>query len=192
MANFKKFSSPNLSINSVENNLGLGFKPAVVDSKLFNTRPCTNFIYKITKPNGLNLDFKKINKDTLLLSQGTKKSKIAIRLNQLESLNCKIEFQQIQFDNLQLNLKLIDSQLPEILAYLIYSKFKNGKSKLTDLPQEIKTQNPLGFDVSKGHPFYKINFLTLGNSFNANGDGSHYATATFQNYGCHKKPRNQR
>jgi len=163
MTNINRFSLPNLVKHSIENNLGLGFRPLVVDSKLFNSRPGTNFIFKITTPKGLSLDFKNINTDALQLSQGNKNSKIAFRINKLESLNCKVEFHKIQSDNLQLNLTLIDSQLPEILANLIYSKFKNGKSKLTDLLQEIKIQNPLGFDVSKGHPFYEYkikNFLT--------------------------------
>jgi type II restriction enzyme len=163
MTNINRFSLPNLVKHSIENNLGLGFNPLVVDSKSFNNRPGTNFIFKISKPIGLTLDYKKINADALQLSQGNKNSKIAFRINKLESLNCKVEFHKIQSDNLQLNLKLIDSQLPEILAYLIYSKFKNGKSKLIDLIKEIKTQNPLAFDISKGHPFYEYkikNFLT--------------------------------
>jgi type II restriction enzyme len=148
----------------MEPTLGFSIKSMIgKDSTLFNPAAGTNFIFKISKPIGLTLDYKKINADALQLSPGNKNSKIAFRINKLESLNCKVEFHKIQSDNLQLNLKLIDSQLPEILAYLIYSKFKNGKSKLIDLIKEIKTQNPLAFDVSKGHPFYEYkikNFLT--------------------------------
>ncbi|PZX95050.1 HpaII family restriction endonuclease [Flavobacterium aquariorum] len=145
--------------------LGFSIKSMIgKDSTLFNPAAGTNFIFKILKPEGLILNFKKINTDTLLYSQQNKSSsKIALRLNELEDLNCKIVFQKIQSDNLELNLQLIDSQLPEILSHLIYCKFKNGKSKLTDLLEEIKFKNPLGFNISKGHPFYdyKIkNFLT--------------------------------
>lgn len=145
--------------------LGFSIKSMIgKDSTLFNPAPGTNFVYKIETPHGYILDYKKINTDTLNLSESKKSySKIALRLNELEKLNCKIVFQKIQSDNLKLNLQLIDSQLPEILSYLIYYKYKDGKSKLTDLLQEIKTQNPLDFNISKGHPFYdyKIkNFLT--------------------------------
>lgn len=145
--------------------LGFSIKSMIgKDSTLFNPAAGTNFIFKILKPEGLILDFKKINSETLLYSQQNKNSsKIALRLNELEDLNCKIVFQKIQSDNLELNLQLIDSQLPEILSHLIYCKFKNGKSKLTDLLGEIKLRNPLDFNISKGHPFYdyKIkNFLT--------------------------------
>ena len=43
------------------------------------------------------------------------------------------------------------------------SKYKTVKTKITELLTEINLQNPIGFDVSKGHPFYEYkikNFLT--------------------------------
>ena len=46
---------------------------------------------------------------------------------------------------------------------MIFCKYKNGKSKLIELLEEIKTQNPLNYNISKGHPFYEYkikNFLT--------------------------------
>lgn len=132
-------------------------------STLFNPAAGTNFIFKITKPKGLILDIKKFNTETLKVTTGTKNSKIALRLNNLEKLGCKIEFKKIQSDNLELNLKLIDSQLPEIISHLVYYKYKLSKSKTTDLLEEIKSKNPLGFNITKGHPFYEYkikNFLT--------------------------------
>ena len=133
------------------------------DSKLFNPSKGTNFIFKISKPDGIGLNLNKFNSDTLLLTKDTKNSKISLRINELEKLGCKIQFQHIQSDNLQLNLTLIDSQLPEILAYIIFNKYKTGKSKILDLLKDINIQNPLGFNISKGHPFYEYkikNFLT--------------------------------
>ncbi len=133
------------------------------DSTLFNPAAGTNFIFKITKPAGQSLNLKKFNSDTLTKSQQTRNSKISLRLTELENLKYKINFHKIQSDNLQLNLKLIDSQLPEMLAHMVYCKYKTGKSKLTELITEINLQNPLCYDLSKGHPFYdyKIkNFLT--------------------------------
>ena len=163
MNNVSRSSNDNLDLQSKK--VVIEFKIIILDEQVFkflNTDTGTNFIFKITKPEGLNFDFKKINADALQLSQGNKNSAISILINKLESLNCKLEFHKIQSDNLQSNLKVIDSKLPEILAYLIYFKFRNGKSKLIDLLEEIKTQNPLGFNVSKGHPFYEYkikNFL---------------------------------
>ncbi|OAB31466.1 HpaII restriction endonuclease [Flavobacterium fryxellicola] len=144
----------------------LSSKIKIVNEKEYTFASCNtenNFIFKITKPAGLILDLEKINTETLQVTNGTKSSKIALRLNNLDNLGCKIEFKKVQSDNLQLNLKLIDSQLPEIISYLVYYKYKFGKSKITDLLEKIKSQNPLGFDISKGHPFYEYKikkFLT--------------------------------
>lgn len=159
-------------IRIVVHDLNTGLKPTLGfsiksmlggDSTLFNPGAGTNFIFKLSKPKGLNFDIKNFNTNTLFQSKDSKGGKIAARLNQLEKLNFKIEFQKIQSNNLQLNLKLIDSQLPEILAHMVYCKYKTGKSKLTDLLSEINLHNPLGFDLSKGHPFYEYkikNFLS--------------------------------
>ena len=142
--------------------LGFSIKSLVGgDSTLFNPAAGTNFIFKLTKPSGLSFNFKKFNIDTFNKTHKTKHSKIALRLAELEQLKFKIKFEQIQSDNLQLNLKLIDSQLPEILAHIVYTKYKTSKSKLTDLISEIKKQNPLGFNTSKGHPFYEYKIRTF-------------------------------
>jgi hypothetical protein len=170
--NLAALKTDKADIRVVVHDLNTGLKPTLGfsiksmlggDSTLFNPAAGTNFIFKITKPTGQNFNIKKFNSDTLAKSQQTKNSKISLRLTELENLKFKIKFLKIQSDNLQLNLKLIDSQLPEILAYMVYCKYKKGKSKLTELLTEINLQNPIGFDVSKGHPFYEYkikNFLT--------------------------------
>jgi type II restriction enzyme len=159
-------------IRVVVHDLNTGLKPTLGfsiksmiggDSTLFNPAAGTNFIFKITKPTSVKFDLKKFNSDTLILSKETRNSKISLRIKELEKLKFQIKFQKIQSDNLQLNLTLIDSQLPELLANMVYSKYKEGISKLTDLLKEISIKNPLDFDISKGHPFYEYkikNFLT--------------------------------
>ena len=170
--NLAALKTDKADIRVVVHDLNTGLKPTLGfsiksmlggDSTLFNPAAGTNFIFKITKPTGQNFNIKEFNSDTLAKSKQTKNSKISLRLTELENLKFKIKFLKIQSDNLQLNLKLIDSQLPEILAYMVYCKYKTGKSKLTELITEINLQNPIGFDVSKGHPFYEYkikNFLT--------------------------------
>ena len=130
---------------------------------LLNPAAGTNFIYKIITSEDSKFDIRAFNSETLAFSKETRESKLSIRLTELEALGFKVEFQRIQSTNLQLNLELIDSQLPEILAFLVYSKYKNGRSKLRDLLQDINTANPLKYNMSKGHPFYEFkikNFLT--------------------------------
>ncbi len=170
--NLSALKTDKADIRIVVHDLNTGLKPTLGfsiksmlggDSTLFNPAAGTNFIYKITKPSNLNFNIKTFNCDTLENSKYLKTSKISLRLNELEKLGCEITFTKIQSDNLQLNLLLIDSQLPSILSNLVLYKYKNGKSKLTELLDEIKIQNPLNFNLTKGHPFYEykiLNFLT--------------------------------
>lgn len=120
-------------------------------------------IYKITKPLGITFNLKDFNISTYKKSETTKIPKISLRLKELEDAGFKVEFLKIQSNTLDLNLRLIDSQLPEIISFLVKYKYTFGKRKLKDLLEVIKDKNPLKFDISKGHPFYEYkikNFLT--------------------------------
>lgn len=133
------------------------------DSTLFNPGAGTNFIFKLTNT-PLGFDHNLFNATTLQKSKlKGGDAKISVRIKELENLGFKIEFDRIQSENLKLNLELIDSQLPQILAQIVYYKYKTGTSRLTDLLSFIKTYNPLNFNLSKGHPFYEVkikSFLT--------------------------------
>jgi hypothetical protein len=159
-------------IRVVVHDLNTGQKPTLgfsiksllgKNATLFNPGAGTNFIYKLTNLPA-TFDINNFNKSTLAQSvTKPKKSKIAIRLNLLQSIGCNISFDKIQSENLELNLELIDSQLPEILAYIILHKFKTGVSQLTELITVLNQANPLNFNLSKGHPFYDVkikSFLT--------------------------------
>lgn len=126
------------------------------NSNLIAPSNTTNFIYEIT---GVNLTPQMIRTVNAI----TTEPKISNRLAHLTSLNARIKFMDIASKNLKLNLQLIDSDLPEILGYLLLYKYTTYRNKLIDLLTEINNANPLNFDLSLGHPFYEYkikNFLT--------------------------------
>lgn len=157
--------SDKADIRVVVHDLNTGLKPTLgfsiksmlgKSSTLFNPGQTTNFIYEIT---GANLTSQLIS----TVNKITTEPKISKRLAHLVNLGVKIKFRDIASKNLKLNLQLIDSDLPEILGYLLLYKYTTSKSNLIDLLNEINNVNPLHFDLSLGHPFYdyKIkNFLT--------------------------------
>ncbi|MFT7160436.1 MAG: hypothetical protein ACI9GZ_001611 [Bacteroidia bacterium] len=127
------------------------------DSTLLNPGAGTNFIFKITPPQGVSVDVSEINKSTY----SGKESKAGRRITELTKLGCIIKFDSIQSKNFKLNLELIDSRMPEIIAYLILERFKQNKRKIPELIKILDSINPLGYDLSK-HPFYEYkvkNFL---------------------------------
>lgn len=140
----------------LEPKLGFSIKSLLgKKSTLFNPGAGTNFIYKLTPPKGLQFNVAKFNADTLV------KSKISTRLNALENSGFQIEFYKIQSENLQQNLELIDSKLPDILAFMVWQKYKEGISNIADLLNLLNKNNPLNFNLSKGHPFYEYKIKTF-------------------------------
>jgi type II restriction enzyme len=125
------------------------------DSTLFNAGNTTNFIYELRSDG--NLDPAKINKIEVA-------PKIKNRIKALLEQGCKIQFVDIQSKSLKLNLQLIDSDLPQLLAALLLAKYDGtGTSSILELLQLLNKNNPLKYDLSLGHPFYEYkikNFLT--------------------------------
>ena len=129
--------------------LGFSIKSMIgKDSTLFNPAVGTNFIYKISHPENKKIDISAFNRETLLKSkENSKLSKINIRINELLKLGYQINFEKIQSENLELNLILIDSQLPLILSKiltpalnLLFIKFITKNNIIT------KTRNAIFFE----------------------------------------------
>lgn len=173
---FNKLKAKNIDKSDIKimiHDINTGMKPTLgfsikslvgKDPTLFNAGIGTNFIFKLTPPLGLVFNMSKFNTDTYTQSlQRRQPAKIAIRLQELIRLKFDITFTNVESETLKLNLQLIDSKLPEILSQIVYYKYKSKTSKMKDLLTQINNQNPLGYDLVKGHPFYEVkikNFLT--------------------------------
>lgn len=132
------------------------------DSTLFNPGAGTNFIFKVDNPNKVKIDIKKINTETLLESKRSNKiSKITRRIEEIEKLGCRLRYHSIQSQNLELNLSLIDSRLPEIISHLLFYKFYYKTSKINELTKKLNLENPMSFNLSKDHPFYEYKIKNL-------------------------------
>lgn len=125
------------------------------NSTLFNPGNTTNFIYEILGNGELNIDEINAIENT---------PKIANRISALRERGFQLSFKCIQSATLQLNLQLIDSDLPQILAELLLLKYSTpGQALLAPTLAQLTINNPLNFDLSQGHPFYEYkikNFLT--------------------------------
>jgi type II restriction enzyme len=134
--------------------LGFSIKSMIgKQSTLFNSGTGTNFIYKISNC-PLEFDYQKLNIDTI-----KDRGKIASRIKKLKSEGMDITFDGIQSENLLLNLELIDGHLPEIIANLLLYRYQTGKTKLNDLLEILKTENPLKYNLKDDRPFYKYKFV---------------------------------
>lgn len=186
--NLKASSKDKSDIKMVVHDLQTGQNPTLgfsiksmlgKQSTLFNPGKTTNFIYEIVGEKNSVIDINIINSIE-------DQPKILNKLKYLKENNFKIKFYDIESEIFKLNLELIDSNLPEILSYLLlyrYSELK--KSKVNSLLELIKEINPLNYKNTLSHPFYEYKikrFLTdvaLGMTPSKVWSGEYIATGGF-------------
>lgn len=130
-------------------------------STLFNTNTGNNFIYKITPNTEINIsDF-----NNRTYKSPTGESKLTYRLNELKGLGAKIEYTEIQSRQLWKNLKMIDGDLPEILAYALYFRWTTRTSSLNKVIDILEENDPLNLyfgekSIQKLYRYKISRFLT--------------------------------
>ena len=72
------------------------------------------------------------------------------------------EFNSYDDDTFKLNLQVIDSDLPEIIAHIVKDKYVSSVVRMNEVIEKITIDNPMDYDLSQGHRFYEyrlVNFL---------------------------------
>ncbi|REE16842.1 HpaII restriction endonuclease [Winogradskyella pacifica] len=125
-----------------ETDLGFSIKSLLGgDSTLFNTGYGNNFIFNVT--NNLDTSVSDFNKTTYAPENGV--SKITTRLKELKKLNCKISYKEVQSKQLWRNLKMIDGDLPAILAQALYFRWLFREPSLAKVSELLEDNDPLNF-----------------------------------------------
>jgi len=125
-----------------ETDLGFSIKSLLgEDSTLFNTGVGNNFIFEIE--NDLKIPIDEFNSDTYKPSGGI--SKITARLRKIIELGLTIKFKGIQSKQLWRNLKMIDGDLPEVLAHALLYRWINRNSSLLKTTETLEENDPIDF-----------------------------------------------
>ena len=108
----------------------LGGKPT-----LLNASGNTNFIFKI---NGVN----KIYLDQINAIDTT--TKLKDRINEIEKLGGSFEYIGAERDTMDFNLKMVDSEMPQIIGEILLCFYRERVSSLTEITQKllVNNQNP--------------------------------------------------
>jgi hypothetical protein len=123
-----------------ETDLGFSIKSMLgKDSTLFNTGLGNNFIFKVNGSLDEPLDV--FNRETY--APGKRKSKMSYRIQVLEQRGLNLSFTEIQSRKLWLNLKMIDGDLPEILAYALLYRYKYEKNSVQDVVNILEENDPM-------------------------------------------------
>ncbi|OYZ51448.1 MAG: hypothetical protein B7Y11_13645 [Sphingobacteriia bacterium 24-36-13] len=124
-----------------EADLGFSIKSFLgEDSTLFNTGVGNNFIYTINQNKKIQVsDFNR-----LTYKPKGKISKLTFRLQTLiHEYSAEIKFKGIQSSKLWRNLKMVDGDLPEILAYCLLYRWIDRTSSLSELVKLLEERDPL-------------------------------------------------
>jgi hypothetical protein len=137
-----------------ETDLGFSIKSLLGgNSTLFNTGVGNNFIYCSKDP--FDEDISAFNSRTY--SPPNRISKLTYRLSELENSNIHLQFKKIQSNQLWKNLKMIDGDLPEILAWALYYRWIERESSLNSIAKILEQKDPLHFynGVESDQKFYE-------------------------------------
>lgn len=128
------------------------------DPTLFNANKTTNIIYKISDVNNASITeehFKEVN--SIITPH-----KYIDRIVKLTELGYNIEFHSYDDTTFKLNLQVIDSDLPKLIAHIVKDKYVSRLTKFSEVITKITKDNPMNYDLSQGHEFYEyrlVNFL---------------------------------
>jgi len=164
VSSLKAKSKEKRDITLIVHDLNTGLKPTLGfsiksnlggNSTLLNAGKGTNFIYEVQNSNLLLKDE---------IARINELNSFSEKIQKIEENGCKLIFLKVESEKFEHNLKLINSSLPLIISDFLYEKFK-GKSlsRLTDLIRIVSAKNPVGYELSFGHPFYEYKikaFLT--------------------------------
>ena len=139
--------------NGMAQTLGFSIKSFIgKQSTLFNAGAGTNFIYKVEFPKGVNVDCDKFNAETYYGS----KNKISARIAKIIELGGSISFNSIQSKCLAQNLRIIDGELPIILAHALLLRYSKSITSWVDIIKELNIQNPLDYRIEENYSVYEI------------------------------------
>ncbi|MEH6406239.1 MAG: HpaII family restriction endonuclease [Leeuwenhoekiella sp.] len=145
-----------------ETDLGFSIKSLLGgNSTLFNTGPGNNFIY--SGMNMLSESITDFNKRTY--SAPKRISKLTYRIQELEKAGIILDFQDIQSNQLWKNLKMVDGDLPKIIGWALYFRWRNREPSLKKIAQILEDEDPLNFynnkySVQKLYEYKLKRFLT--------------------------------
>jgi hypothetical protein len=147
-----------------ETDLGFSIKSLLgSNSTLFNTGVGNNFIYSVE--NKLKESIPEFN--TRTYKPNGRISKLTYRLQELEKINANLCFKKIQSNQLWKNLKMVDGDLPDILAWALYYRWINREPSLKNISELLESKDPLNFynnepSTQKLYEYKLKRFLTEG------------------------------
>lgn len=124
-------------------------------SSLLNASASTKFIYRVAG----NIEDDEIRQINRIASGSTIRERVA----SIMKCGRTLEFVRTANDIFGLNMQLIDSSLPLIMATVVLSYYNGSNNNMKWLAQVVESKNPCQYVLTHAHKFYEYkikNFLT--------------------------------
>lgn len=152
----KAKSSDKSDIKIVIHDFHTGFEPTLGFSiksnagsspTLLNASAPTTFVYEIEHP-----CFNDEMMDSINAISGSRK--VQDRVNAIYAVGGLLRFKQVPNSIFCSNMRMMDSFLPEIIAWMLANSYLCRKMDICSAIESITTANPLHFNLSDGHDYY--------------------------------------
>lgn len=123
---------------------------------LLNASKSTNFVFRVV---GTSLSPAEIDRINSIDSR----QKILDRISTIEALGGRFEFSHLDAAVFSGNLRMLDGDLPQIMAQLLLCQARTGEGLLANLIDELAQQNPLNYSAEVAGTFYayKVKHLLI-------------------------------
>ena len=136
-------------------NLGFSIKSEAGNSAtILNASPATVIRYKINGDSCSDAFADVINNIT-------SKCKVQDRVISINNQHLTLNYYEMENRTFANNLQMIDSHLPEIIAWMMADAYNNRDMDLERAVQRITKANPMGYDLSEGHDYYGYKIKSL-------------------------------
>lgn len=139
----------------MEPNLGFSIKSDAGSSPtLLNASSPTMFVYEVIG-GGMN--------DTIMndINSIGGNRKIQDRVCAIIKAGSNLRFLCVPNTTFDSNLRMIDSNLPEIVAWMMADCYANRNMNIKKAAERISLINPLGYNITQGHDFYGYKVKSL-------------------------------
>lgn len=129
-------------------NLGFSIKSeAGASPTLLNASPATRFVFEVTGDSMSDTLMEEINGINT-------KSKAMDRICSLYESDCQLKYKTVPNSCFRGNLWMIDSNMPNILGWLLQDCYRNKNLNINAAVERAKNINPLHYELDEGHDQY--------------------------------------
>lgn len=139
----------------MEPNLGFSIKSdAGAAPTLLNASGATTFTYEVS---GGHIDDNVVDSINSINGTGC----VIKRVKAIQQAGAKLKFSSVPNPTFDNNLRMIDSNLPEIIGWMLADCYAQKDMNIKEAAERISKNNPLNYNLSQGHDHYGYKIKSL-------------------------------